>query len=364
LADKQFYEKAFILVNGERVLLAPWNQCYKGCVKRSESTEVLVTGGCGYIGSHVTRQLSEAGYRVTVLDNLSTGFRDSLLYSEELVVANVGDAHALDDLFRKHHFSTVLHFAASIVVPESVADPLSYYENNTVGTLCLLQACQRHGTERFVFSSTAAVYGEKDSAPVSEESPLEPASPYGRSKLMDEWILADVARATDLRYVVLRYFNVAGADPKGRIGQRFPKATHLIKVACEAATGQRGEVVIFGNDYPTPDGTAVRDYIHVEDLASAHLAGLKHLERGGKSLTLNCGYGRGHSVREVLDEVRRQGGDFRVTVGPRRAGDVASVIADATAIRQRLDWQPQFPSLSEIVRDALAFERKKFSKGR
>jgi UDP-glucose 4-epimerase len=317
----------------------------------------LVTGGCGYIGSHVTRQLSEAGYQVTVLDNLSTGFPDALLHGETLVVADLNDEAALESLFSRHAFSAVLHFAASIVVPESVADPLGYYRNNTAGTLSLLQACQRHRIPRFVFSSTAAVYGESQSL-VAETAPVSPASPYGRSKLVDEWILADLARANPLRYVVLRYFNVAGADPESRIGQRFPGATHLLKVACEAAIGKRPGVTVYGTDYPTPDGTGVRDYIHVEDLASAHLAALRYLEAGGESLTLNCGYGRGYSVDELLAEVTRQAGPFPIARGPRRAGDVACLVADARAIRDRLGWRPRYAELPSIVAHALAFERR------
>ncbi len=319
---------------------------------------VLVTGGCGYIGSHVTRQLSEAGYRVTVLDNLSTGFKESLLNQERLVIADLNDPGALAELFRSDSFDAVFHFAASIVVPESVADPLAYYQNNTVGTLRLLEACQGAGVREFVFSSTAAVYGEGALGPVSETSPLAPSSPYGRSKLVDEWILADVAKVSGMRYVALRYFNVAGADPQARIGQRFPQATHLLKVACEAATGKRPHVYLYGSDYPTPDGTGVRDYIHVEDLASAHLAALRYLEAGGASCTLNCGYGRGYSVRELLAEVRRQAGEFPVVEAPRRPGDTASLIADTRAIRSTLQWAPRFASLDAIVRHALAFERR------
>jgi UDP-glucose 4-epimerase len=292
------------------------------------------------------------------LDNLSTGFKESLLQGEELVVGDIRDAEILKTLFSRHHFSAVLHFAASIVVPDSVANPLSYYENNTSGTLQLLKATVRHEIHRFVFSSTAAVYGEIARGPIAETAEVHPANPYGRSKLMDEWILSDVAKAFPLRYVVLRYFNVAGADPEARIGQRFPKATHLIKVACEAVVGKRAEVTVFGEDYPTPDGTGIRDYIHVEDLASAHLAALKYLEAGELSTTFNCGYGHGYSVREVLDEVRKQGGEFRVVGGPRRAGDVASLVADVSAIGRTLDWKPRYANLPEIVRHALAFERR------
>lgn len=320
--------------------------------------QVLVTGGCGYIGSHITRQLSEAGFEVTVLDNLSTGFRDSLLNQEKLCVADLASADKLESLFSENSFDAVFHMAASIVVPESVEKPLEYYANNTAGTLELLKACHRHGVKRFIFSSTAAVYGESAATVCNENSPTEPSNPYGRSKLMDEWILRDLAKASPLKYVVLRYFNVAGADPQARMGQRFKGATHLIKVACEAAMGKRAEVVVYGTDYDTPDGTGIRDYIHVEDLASAHLKALRYLEEGGESLTLNCGYGRGYSVREVLSEVEKQGGHFTIKTGPRRAGDVPSLVADASAIRGRLNWEPRYASLSAIVNHALAFERK------
>jgi len=315
-----------------------------------------VTGGCGYIGSHVTRQLSEAGYRVTVIDDLSRGFPGSLLHGERLVEGDIRDSALLDRAFASGKFSAVLHFAASIVVPDSVARPLEYYDNNTLGTLRLLQACQKHQVRQFVFSSTAAVYGEREGGPLTEDSPVAPSNPYGRSKLIDEWILGDVALATALRYVALRYFNVAGADPRARIGQRSV-ATHLIKVACEAALGKRPEVVIFGTDYRTPDGTGVRDYIHVEDLAGAHLDALGYLEKAGESRTFNCGYGRGYSVKEVLEEVRRQAGDFRIRIGPRRAGDVSQLVADSSALRKTLGWKPKYANLSDIIQHALAFEK-------
>jgi UDP-glucose 4-epimerase len=319
---------------------------------------VLVTGGAGYIGSHVVRQLGERGERVVVLDNLSTGFRESVLYGE-LVVGDTGDADLVERLLREYDIGAVLHFAAHIVVPESVADPLKYYHNNTANTRSLLACCQRAGVSQFIFSSTAAVYGIPERIPVAEDAPLEPINPYGRSKLMSEWMLRDLAFTGALRYVILRYFNVAGADPEGRIGQSTPAATHLIKVANEVVTGQRGQVEIFGTDYPTADGTGVRDYIHVEDLAAAHLKALDHLRAGGAASILNCGYGHGYSVREVLDTVQRVAGEkIRIVESPRRAGDPPALTADAARIRATLGWQPRYDDLELIVRTALDWERK------
>ncbi len=263
---------------------------------------VLVTGGAGYIGSHVLRQLGEQGERVVTLDNLSTGFRSAVLYGD-LVTGDTGDAALVARVLRDYDIDTVMHFAAHIVVPESVADPLKYYRNNTANTRTLLECCAAAGVQHFVFSSTAAVYGMPESGIAAEDSPTVPINPYGRSKLMSEWMLADLAAASPLRYVALRYFNVAGADPGGRIGQSTPEATHLIKVACEQVVGKREGIAIFGTDYDTPDGTCIRDYIHVEDLAAAHLKALEYLRSGGASATLNCGYGDGFSVREVLDQV-------------------------------------------------------------
>lgn len=320
---------------------------------------VLVTGGCGYIGSHVVRQLSEAGRKVVVFDNLSTGFADALVHGEELVVGDLADTDALARLLAGRRFDTVLHFAAAIVAPESVSNPLKYYGNNTRNTLNLLQACVRFGVERFIFSSTAAVYGLPESGAASEESPTLPINPYGTSKLMSEWMLRDTALAHGLKYVALRYFNVAGADPKARIGQRTPDATHLIKVCCQAALGMREAVSIFGTDYPTPDGTGIRDYIHIEDLASAHLAALSHLERNGESLTVNVGYGRGASVREVIGVVKEVSGvDFPVIEAPRRPGDPAALVARAERVREVLGWQPRYDDLRTIVADAWRWEQR------
>ena len=318
---------------------------------------IMVTGGAGYIGSHVVRQLGAAGYPVIVLDNLSTGFRRSVLHGE-LVEGNSGDRELVGALIRKHGIEAVLHFAAHIVVPESVAEPLKYYGNNTCNTRNLLQACHDHGVKRFIFSSTAAVYGIPAGSSAGEDSPLAPINPYGLSKLMSEWMLRDLAAAGDLRYVALRYFNVAGADPEGRIGQSTPKATHLIKVACEHAVGKRDEVAIFGTDYPTPDGSGVRDYIHVDDLAAAHILALNYLEQGGASQILNCGYGHGSSVREVLDSVQRVSGvKLNIREEPRRAGDPPALIAKADRIRDVLGWQPRHDDLEFIVKTALAWEK-------
>lgn len=323
------------------------------------SDTILVTGGCGYIGSHVVRQLSEAGHRVVVYDNLSTGFRDALINGEELVIADLADHDALQEVFRQHRFTTVLHFAAAIVAPESVSQPLKYYGNNTRNTLGLLETCVRFGVERFIFSSTAAVYGFPETGSASEESALAPINPYGTSKLMSEWMLRDTAAAHGFKYVALRYFNVAGADPQARIGQRTPEATHLIKVACQTALGQRSHAAIYGTDYPTPDGTGIRDYIHIEDLAAAHLAALGYLARGGESTAINVGYGQGSSVRDVMAMVKQVSGvDFVVVEEGRRPGDPACLIAQAEKIRQLTDWQPRYNSLQVIVEDAWRWESK------
>jgi UDP-glucose 4-epimerase len=319
---------------------------------------VLVTGGAGYIGSHVSRQLREAGESVVVLDSLVTGFRQAVL-DATLVVGDTGDRELVERLLREHHIDTVMHFAAHTVVPESVADPLKYYGNNTCSTRSLLECCVRAGVRNFVFSSTAAVYGMPASGEAAEDSPTAPINPYGTSKLMSEWMLRDVAAASSLRYVILRYFNVAGADPQGRIGQSTRNATLLTKVACEAALGRRAGLSIFGTDYPTPDGTGVRDYIHVEDLAAAHLSALAYLRRDGQSVTLNCGYGRGYSVREVIAMVERAAGT-RLTIReePRRAGDPPMLIARADKVRSLLGWTPRFDDLETIVTSSLGWERR------
>ncbi|HEY3308191.1 MAG TPA: UDP-glucose 4-epimerase GalE [Desulfuromonadaceae bacterium] len=319
---------------------------------------ILVTGGCGYIGSHVTRQLSEAGHTVIVYDNLSTGFRDAL-HGEGLIEADLADRDALDKAFQKYHFSTVLHFAASIVAPESVSKPLQYYANNTRNTLGLLETCVRHKVQRFIFSSTAAVYGFPEGGVASEESAPAPINPYGTSKLMSEWMLRDAASAYGMNYVALRYFNVAGADPQARMGQRTPEATHLIKVACQAALGMRNSIAIYGTDYPTPDGTGIRDYIHVEDLAAAHLAALNYLKDGGAPAIMNVGYGRGSSVREVLKLVKAVSGvDFQVIEAERRPGDPASLVAQADKIGLLTGWRPKHADLKTIVADAWRWEKK------
>ncbi len=319
---------------------------------------ILVTGGAGYIGSHVVRQLGEQRERLYILDNLSSGFRSAVLHGE-LIEGDTTNAPLVAELLKSRRIESVLHFAAHIVVPESVADPLKYYRNNTGGTRTLLQCCVEAGVKHFIFSSTAAVYGIPAGGIASEDTPTEPINPYGWSKLMSEQMLRDVAAVTPLRYVALRYFNVAGADPGGRIGQSTPEATHLLKVACEHVVGRRDQVSIFGTDYETPDGTGVRDYIHVEDLASAHLRALDYLRAGGVSTTLNCGYGQGFSVREVLDEVARVSGKkLKITESPRRAGDPPRLVAKADRIREALSWVPQHRDLPGIVRSALAWEQR------
>jgi UDP-glucose 4-epimerase len=319
---------------------------------------VLVTGGAGYIGSHMVLALLDAGEDVVVLDNLSTGFAWVLPKEVPLVTGDMGDQDLVARTVREHEVEAIAHFAAKIVVPDSVADPLGYYLNNTVKSRALISAAVRSGVRRFIFSSTAAVYGEPATVPVPEDLPLDPVSPYGRSKLMTEWMLQDTARAHDLAYVILRYFNVAGADPRGRAGQSTANATHLIKVAAQTALGDRPRMEVFGTDYPTADGSCVRDYIQVSDLADAHLVALKHLRSGGGSLTLNCGYGRGFSVLEVIDIVKAVSGvDFPVVLSPRRPGDPAAIVAQADRIRTELGWRPRHEDLREIVTQALNWER-------
>lgn len=320
--------------------------------------EILVTGGAGYIGSHVVRQLGAAGESVVTLDNLSTGF-EAAVTAGELVIGDTGDADLLERLFEEHAIDTVMHFAAHTIVPESVADPLKYYRNNTANSRTLLEACQRHGVSNFVFSSTAAVYGIPADGKASETSPTQPINPYGTSKLMTEWMLRDLAAAGGPSYVALRYFNVAGCEPSGTIGQSTPKATLLVKVACEAAVGKRPHISVFGTDYPTPDGTGLRDYIHVDDLASAHLDALTYLRAGGQPTTLNCGYGHGYSVREVLRAVENAGGvTLKIVDEPRRAGDPPALIAVAERVRTELGWVPKYDDLDTIVSTALAWEKK------
>jgi UDP-glucose 4-epimerase len=320
---------------------------------------ILVTGGAGYIGSHMVHALLDAGERVVVLDNLSTGTRAAIPGSVPLVVGSVGDQALVERLAREHQVSAIIHFAGSIVVPESVADPLKYYRNNTANSRTLLEAAVACGIEQFIFSSTAAVYGNPERVPIDEDAPPHPMSPYGTSKLMTEAMLKDVGAAHGMRYLILRYFNVAGADPQLRTGQSTPNATHLIKVAVQAALGLRPEVQVFGTDYATPDGTCIRDYIHVTDLVGAHASALEHLRRGGASLTLNCGYGKGYSVLEVIEAVQRAARDrFPVRRVGRRPGDPAVIVADGNRLRATLGWQPRFDDLDRIVAHALAWERR------
>jgi UDP-glucose 4-epimerase len=319
---------------------------------------ILVTGGAGYIGSHVALQLRERGERVVVLDDLSRGFRQAVL-DTPLVVGKVGDRHSVLALLRAQGVDTVMHFAAYTIVPESVKEPLKYYGNNTCSTRTLLECCVETGVRHFVFSSTAAVYGIPPGGVAAEDTPTAPINPYGSSKLMSDSMLASVAQAAPLTYAALRYFNVAGSDSAARIGQATPNATLLVKVACEAAVGKRAQVAIFGTDYSTPDGTGVRDYIHVQDLAAAHLDALTYLRNGGASTTLNVGYGHGYSVRQVLASVERVSGQkLAVREEPRRPGDPPTLVARAERIRALLGWQPQLDDLDTIVRTAYAWEQR------
>ena len=320
---------------------------------------VLITGGAGYIGSHTVHELVDAGERVVVLDNLSTGFRSALPKPLLPIVGDVGDQALVASIIETHQIDAIIHFAGSIVVPESVSDPLGYYRNNTVNSRALMETAIKSGVRHFIFSSTAAVYGDPAKIPVAEDAPLNPVSPYGWSKLMTEVMLRDAAVAHGLRHAILRYFNVAGADPKMRTGQSTPEATHLIKVAVQAALGLRKGLDVFGTDYPTPDGSCIRDYIHVTDLACAHRAALTYLREGGANVTLNCGYGRGYSVLEVIEAVRRVvGHDFPVRMAQRRAGDPMAIIAAADRIREVLRWTPQLDDIDTIVAHALAWERR------
>lgn len=322
------------------------------------SKGILVTGGAGYIGSHVVKLLGQRGERVVVLDNLSTGFRNAVS-AGELIVGNTGDRQLVAELLKKYDVDTVMHFAAHTIVPESVSDPLKYYGNNTCSTRNLLQCCQEAGVSHFIFSSTAAVYGELKEGVAREDTPTAPINPYGTSKLMSEWMIRDLCAASALEAVALRYFNVAGSDPDGEIGQNTEKATLLVKVACEVALGKREKLLVFGTDYPTPDGTGIRDYIHVSDLASAHLAALDYLRAGGRSTTLNCGYGHGYSVKEVIDAVERcQGTALNVEYTDRRAGDPATLVSNVESIHRTLDWEPRFDDLDTIVKTSLQWEQK------
>jgi UDP-glucose 4-epimerase len=320
---------------------------------------ILVTGGAGYIGSHMVHDLVDAGESVVVLDNLSTGFRFLIPASVPFIAGSTGDRSLVSNIITQHRATSIIHFAASIVVPESVTDPLGYYSNNTMNTCALLDVAVKAGIRHFIFSSTAAVYGDAGDNPVREDAPTVPVSPYGNSKLMSEIMLHDVGKAHGLRFVVLRYFNVAGADPKLRTGQATPAATHLIKVACETAIGKRPKMDVYGTDYPTPDGTCIRDYVHVSDLTQAHSAALAYLRSGGGSATFNCGYGHGASVLEVVAAVRRaSGSDFRVDISGRRPGDAPALVANVDRIQATLPWRPRYQNLDTIVAHALAWEKQ------
>src|SRR5437016_10617860 len=324
-----------------------------------EFMSVLVTGGAGYIGSHTVRALVEAGESVVVIDNLSTGFSAFLPEGVPLFIGDAGDENLVEGVIAAHGVEAIIHFAGSVVVPDSMRDPLLYYRNNTMTTRSLLNAAVKCGVKRFIFSSTAAVYGNPDEVPVPEHAPTRPLSPYGSSKLMTEIMLHDVATAHEMNYVVLRYFNVAGADPQGRVGLATVGATHLLKIAVEAATGQRAKIDVFGTDYPTPDGSCIRDFIHVSDLAQAHRAALSYLRGSGDSVTLNCGYGHGYSVLETIEAVRRiSGRNFAVQYAARRPGDIMTMVADTGRMRALLDWTPQYDSLDTIATHALAWEEK------
>jgi UDP-glucose 4-epimerase len=319
---------------------------------------ILVTGGAGYIGSHMVWRLIDAGETVVVADRLSTGFEWAVAPEAKLMRGDIGDPAFLDSIFNTHPIEAIIHFAGSIVVPESVADPLSYYDNNTVKSRLLIEKAIQHKVDKFIFSSTAAVYGSVGNEPVDELSATMPESPYGRSKLMTEFMLADTAAAHDFRYTALRYFNVSGADPKGRTGQSTVGATHLIKVACETATGKRDFMQVYGTDYDTPDGTCLRDYIHVSDLVNAHYLALQRLRNGAKSIVANCGYGRGFSVLDVINAVRKVSGkDIDARFVGRRAGDAVSVVANSDRAQHEFGWVPEYADLEFIVRTALDWEK-------
>ncbi|MGB2106853.1 MAG: UDP-glucose 4-epimerase GalE [Candidatus Puniceispirillum sp.] len=325
----------------------------------TQKRKILVTGGAGYIGSHMVLALLDAGHEAVILDNFSTGHEQLVPAGVTVVRGDVGDRQVTDALFAAHDFDAVVHFAASIVVPESVADPLKYYINNTLNTAHLIAACVKAGVKRFIFSSTAMVYGNQDQKPMDESVHLAPDNPYGASKLMSETILRDTAKAHDLSYVVLRYFNVAGADPEGRSGQLSKPATHLIKVAGELACGKRDAMQIFGTDYDTPDGTCIRDYIHISDLIGAHMVALDHLMDGGAPVIANCGYGTGNSVRDVLASVARvSGSNLNVTEAPRRPGDAVYLVADSSLLKHTLGWVPKYDDLDVIVKSAIDWERR------
>lgn len=326
---------------------------------------ILITGGAGYIGSHVLLALRDRGLTCVVVDDLSTGRRGAVPADVPLLVADIADLEKVRAFCREHGVTAIMHFAGSIRVEESVSEPMAYYANNTCSSRTVIQLAMEEGIRHFIFSSTAAVYGDAETVPVAETAPTRPSNPYGRSKLMTEWMLADAAAAGDISYVALRYFNVAGADPGGRSGQVIDQATHLIKVACETATGQRAGMTVFGNDYDTPDGTCVRDFIHVTDLAEAHVLAFEYLRDGGASTTLNCGYGHGYSVRQVIDAVGRAAAkDLPVVAGDRRPGDVARLTSAPDAIRKTLGWSPRHDDLDEIVQTALDWERRQLEKAK
>src|ERR1700709_2743379 len=332
---------------------------HAGQFLRRRIMTVLVTGGAGYIGSHTVRALVDAGVNVVVIDNLSAGFSHFIPEGVPLFIGDAADENLVAGVIAQHNVGAIIHFAGSVVVPDSMRDPLAYYRNNTMTTRNLLNAAVKCNVSRFIFSSTAAVYGNPDMMPVTEEAPTRPLSPYGSSKLMTEIMLHDVASAHGMYYVALRYFNVAGADPQARMGLATVGATHLLKIAVEAATGQRAKIDVFGTDYPTPDGTCVRDFIHVSDLAQVHRAALSYLRGGGTSVTMNCGYGRGYSVLETIEGVRRVAmRNFAVQYAPRRPGDIMTMVADTSRIRSTLDWTPRHDDLDTTATHALAREER------